>query len=257
MSTELRWILLAVGLLIVAYVYWRGRREHERRERAAERRIEPVVGRDPPAPEPIVGGRAEPRLGDLPPRAAEPVRGPALDDVASAGDDIEPRPAARADKRAAPKPEQVTKIVALRIARHDGTRIPGTMVLGALAAEGLEFGEHSIFHRYAPAPPGGGARPVLFSVANMVKPGVIDPARAGNEDFPGLTVFMMLPGPLPGSRLLSEMLAASRRLAAALDAELLDEHGSTLSRQTADHLRDEVIAFEHRHGRETRAPLEQ
>jgi cell division protein ZipA len=256
--SELRWILLAVGLLIVAYAYWRGRREHQRRERATERRIEPVVGREPPAPEPIVGGRTEPRLGIVTPRVTEPARvpGPAANaDTPPAHDEIEPAPANPAEQKGAPTAAPATKIVALRIARRDGTRIPGTMVLGALAAEGLEFGEHNIFHREVPAP--GGGRHVLFSVANMVKPGELDPMRAGHEDFPGLTIFMMLPGPRPGGRLLSEMLSAARRIATALDADVLDDHGSTLSRQTADHLRDEVIEFEQRHGRETRATLEQ
>ena len=36
-------------------------------------------------------------------------------------------------------------------------------------------------------------------------------------------------------------------------AELLDSRGSTMTRQTADHLRDEIVEFEHRHRSEHQA----
>ena len=66
-------------------------------------------------------------------------------------------------------------------------------------------------------------------------------------------MFMVLPGPKAGPSALTEMLGTARRIAAALGAELLDQHGSTMTRQTADHLRDEIVEFEHRHRAEHQA----
>ena len=41
------------------------------------------------------------------------------------------------------------------------------------------------------------------------------------------------------------MIAAARALAQSLNAELLDESGSTLSIQRECYLRDEIIQFQH------------
>jgi FtsZ-interacting cell division protein ZipA len=40
------------------------------------------------------------------------------------------------------------------------------------------------------------------------------------------------------------MLATARRLATQLEAEVLDETRSTLTRQTARHIRERIIQFE-------------
>jgi FtsZ-interacting cell division protein ZipA len=40
------------------------------------------------------------------------------------------------------------------------------------------------------------------------------------------------------------MLATSRQLAQALDGEVLDQDRSTLTRQTARHIRERIITFE-------------
>jgi|KBSSwiStaDraftv2_1062776.scaffolds.fasta_scaffold53319_2 cell division protein ZipA len=270
--TELRWILLAVGVLVVIYVYWRGRSDQQRARRSIENRIEPTVrsgdldldARPDERREPVLGDVDAPALSDT--IAAAPLRQPVPEPVPAAARAAAPsRPApvraqpsrSSASEKAveAPPNKPANKIVALRIAKREGARIPGPALLEALEREGLEFGEYKIFHRYTPTSADGRARAAIFSVANMVEPGELDPDRAGELETPGVAVFMILPGAKSGLQALTDMLSTARRVATALDAELLDQNGSTMTRQTADHLRDEVIEFEHRHrGEQASAP---
>ena len=272
--SELRWILLAAALIIVAYVYWRGRSDQRRGGRTGDARIEPVVraadlGVDAPVDE-----RREPALGaidevvddDAIPAATRPPEWP-TDAVTRRGRasraeqtlEHEPQTGAEAARGAVhavgqdrPGDAAAKKIVALRIARRGGERIPGTLLLDVLHREGLQFGEYRIFHRYA-EPAADRVRTPLFSVANMAEPGELDPDRIEEIDLPGVAMFMVLPGPRAGASALTEMLGTARRVAAGLSAELLDARGSTMTRQTADHIRDEIVEFEHRHRSEHQA----
>jgi cell division protein ZipA len=259
--SELRWILLAAALLVIAYVYWRGRADQRRGKRTREARIEPTVrAADLTIDSPLVE-RREPTLGIIDevvdddaipaawPAEAATQRGRAA--RAEHAEEREPQgePARGAlhgagQERAADAAAR--KIVALRIARRSGERIPGTLLLDVLHREGLQFGEHRIFHRYAEAA-GDRVRAPLFSVANMAEPGELDPDQIEDLDVAGVAVFMVLPGPKAGASALTDMLNAARRVAAGLSAELLDSRGSTMTRQTADHMRDEIVEFEHRH----------
>jgi cell division protein ZipA len=256
--SELRWILLVAGVIVVAWIYWRGRREQRRREQSIAARIEPVVRATDIDLDAEIPPRTEPRL-ETPVRPAPDVQahtnatGTIRAQVWKSDPATEAPPPRRAapplePKRPAPPkesaPKPATKIVALRIARREGKRIQGAQLIDVLGGEGLEYGEHKIFHRYIDAPENGQRTPV-FSVANMVEPGELDPAVAGSAELSGLTMFMVLPGARDGATALADMLGTARRIATAIDAEVLDRNGSTMTRQTAEHLRDEVIEFEH------------
>ena len=269
--SELRWILLAAAIIVVAYVYWRGRRDQRRGKRGGDARIEPVVRAADLTLDPPAGGRREPQLGpidevvddarviepappawpaDAPTRRVSAARSERADGRRSHDETV--RGAAHAGGNEGASDAAARKIVALRIARRGGERIPGTLLLDVLHREGLQFGDYRIFHRYA-EPAGDRARVPLFSVANMAEPGELDPDRIEDLDVAGVAMFMILPGPRAGASALVEMLGTARRVAAGLSAELLDEHGSTMTRQTADHMRDEIVEFEHRHRAEHQA----
>lgn len=257
--SELRWILVLVGIAVIGYVYWRARREQRRAERRAQMRVEPVLRpADQHAPG-LVEPRREPALGDLHPDLDEP---DPPRDVRQQPPSAWPRAAVERERTAArpaaaqPSPARAAgpnKIVALRIARRGGEPIEGGTLFDALREEGLSFGEYRIFHRYAEPRAPGEQRVAVFSVANMVEPGELDPEQAAALELPGVTLFMVLPGPKGGLSALTELMSSARRIAAAVDGELLDQHGSTMTRQTADHLRDEVIEFERLHRSENHA----
>jgi cell division protein ZipA len=56
---------------------------------------------------------------------------------------------------------------------------------------------------------------------------------------------MVLPGPIDAAQAYDLMIAAARALAQSLNAELLDESGSTMSVQRESYLREEIIQFQH------------
>jgi cell division protein ZipA len=129
--------------------------------------------------------------------------------------------------------ESPQKIVAFLIAEREGTHILGPQIHAALEQHGLSFGSKQIYHRHA----GGEA---VFSVASLLKPGFIDPAEAATFSTPGLSVFMVLPGPLPAMTAFREMLSTTQNLAAALNAGVYDMRRKPLTPEATLKIEREV-----------------
>lgn len=133
------------------------------------------------------------------------------------------------------------KIVAIRLmARNTGGFAADELIL-ALREQGLKHGQFGIFHR-PDAEDDGQAE---FSVASLVEPGSFDLSRLKKDYYPGVSIFLALPGPADGVEAFDSMLDTSRALAKQLDGELFDEQGSTLSLQRQRYLREEVVHFQH------------
>ncbi|ANO51483.1 cell division protein ZipA [Woeseia oceani] len=219
----LRWLLLVVGLLVVAAVYWYSRREASRAS----------------GPEP--SSRLEPSLGD----SAE-LEGDAeqlandefsedfdVDDDAS---EIEVEDSVGVVE----KPRE--KIVTLRlVARRQAKTFAGDELALGMRAVGMRHGRFGIFHRYV----GDDENRVVYSAASLVEPGSFDLANLKEQRLPGISLFMVLPGPLEGAEAFDMMMDAARSLAKSLQGELLDESGSTLSIQRERYLREEIIQYQH------------
>lgn len=208
-----RWLLAVVGILILLLVFWISRRELSGRppidaSRLLRRRRAPVM----PSPEAGMPAAEESVLPDGLPAAeiAAPVHVP-------------------------------EKILTVRLTGKAGASFAGDALLRAMQEAGLEHGRFSIFHRHAP----GDARQAIFSVASLVEPGSFDLTGMVAERFPGITLFMTVPGPVDALAAFDDMLATARVLATALDGELLDEQGSRLSVQRERFLRDELTQLRH------------
>lgn len=179
--------------------------------------------------------RRRPRLEPEP--AAEP---PVEDGVAVASEP--PHIDTIVDPPSPPAPEpppRHQRIVAIRLVVPPDRRIDGGPLKKALAAEGLEFGRYSIFHRII-----DGGRP-LYSVASLVEPGSFDPDLMGSLRFPGISLFAVFPGPLPAPQTFDDLLATARRLADRLGAALQDDTGSSLTGQRVLSIREDLVHFEH------------
>lgn len=131
------------------------------------------------------------------------------------------------------------KIVTLLIAEREGTAIFGPKIHLALQAHGLQFGEHRIYHRLQNGK-------TVFSVASLVKPGVLDPAEQNGFSTPGLTVFMLLPGPGRPQLTLQDMVATTQALASSLNAEVFDANRKPFTADTARQLQADVEAWAQR-----------
>ena len=138
----------------------------------------------------------------------------------------------------APNASEQQKIVTLRVCAAGEARWSGATLLSALELHGLAYGRHQVFHR----------RHVdgrsLFCVASLIEPGTFDVARMASEEFRGVTLFAVLPGPVEPLLTIDELLGAARGLAQELSGMVQDHKGLPLSPQRAAALRDDVARFQ-------------
>jgi cell division protein ZipA len=217
----LRWLLLLFGLLVIVGVYFYSRREREGKQssnrKARPERVEPSLD----------GGTAISEVE--------------LEDDHLYGDDgvndIEVDVVPETD--GPPSPRQ--KIVTMRLVAKKHGAFAGDDLILNLRSVGMRHGKFGIFHRYH----GADDKKVIFSAASLVEPGSFDLENIKNQKIPGISLFMVLPGPLDGCQAFDLMMEAGRTLTKALHAELLDESGSTLSIQRERYLREEIIQYQH------------
>jgi cell division protein ZipA len=131
-------------------------------------------------------------------------------------------------------PESERHILSLRIAALSHERLSGRVVRQALGACGFEHGRFGIFHQ-----PGADGR-ALLSAANLSKPGIFDLPNMDFQRFSGLSLFAVLPGPLPPAAALDHLLDTAQDLAERLRARLQDEQGLTLGATQLETLRRTV-----------------
>lgn len=136
----------------------------------------------------------------------------------------EPRETAQAASPEAPNPPTPQKIMSLLVAEREGTAILGEKIHRALQSQGLKYGARQIYHRI-------NGEAVVFSVASLVKPGILIPEDAASFSTPGLSLFMILPGPIKPVVALLDMVSTAQALARALNAEVYDANKQPLTQE--------------------------
>ena len=104
----------------------------------------------------------------------------------------------------------------------------------------MRHGKFGIYHRHD----GIDEDKVIFSVASLVEPGSFDLANLKSQEIPGISLFMVLPGPMDGAEAFELMMIAARALSQSLKADLLDESGSSLSIQRERYMREDIVQFQ-------------
>ncbi|HXI48164.1 MAG TPA: cell division protein ZipA C-terminal FtsZ-binding domain-containing protein [Steroidobacteraceae bacterium] len=301
MAAELRWILLALSLVLLAGIWWWGRRRslqapgnsalREMSPTIAPLRSEAYADNAPPKAEaevemaeaaeldaaeadageaPVSRGRdwGVPPFEPLSIRTQDYDRVPILDGPMMVDADLVPArspavapasaPAAKPaflatgrvptlldpGDRSSASPVQAAnaseqqKIVTVRVCAAGEARWSGATLLSALELHGLAYGRYQVFHR----------RHVdgrsLFCVASLIEPGTFDVTRMSSEEFRGITLFAVLPGPVEPLLTIDELLSAARGLAQELAGMVQDSKGMPLSPQRAAALRDDVARFQ-------------
>jgi cell division protein ZipA len=235
--SNLRWILIIVGIGIIAAIILFGNPDKKRKPRASRKRIhaarvrrEPVLDTDKDDPEDTHDSRqVELAIDALP--AAEGRMEPSFGTVE--GDVVEEEMSPLAD---VPRPDM---IVTLFLQARDNHYITGVQLLDISLKSGLVFGEQGIFHRLNEED----LDPV-FSMANLTNPGTFDKAAWNTLETKGVTMFMILPGPKNALDAWDSMLATSRRLAELLHADLLDDELNVFTRQRSLQIKEELREYE-------------
>jgi Cell division protein len=224
--SALQWALLIFGVVVVVALVLFSRRDRKAMSGSGKDR-EPLLPSsegqmDIFRPE---GGNFD-EYGVSRPRRVEPTLGAA----STRADEPDDEPADR------------QHLISLIVATPDAHPILGPRLHAALRAQSLVPGLHRIYHRMD-----GDQR--VFSVANLVKPGFLDPADSEHFNTPGVSLFALLPGPHRPLDTLRQLLASARALAAALDAQVFDAERQPLDAAGETRLRNEVMAWEQRQPR--------
>jgi cell division protein ZipA len=247
-ATQLRIIIAILGALLLAGMYFWGQ---PKRPKQGSRTGTPKRATNGERVEPVIGNVAPPiDPAGLDPELELEIDRLGADLAAGRGTDVDTPPPPSAEPAPAPAPRsnvgargdaKIDRIVTLYVAARPGETIGGPELIVAAEKAGLEFGDHAIFHRLVEGKPEQGP---VFSVANMVKPGSFDLAQVATLRTPGLTVFMTLPGPIPALDAWDTMFPAAQRLAELLDAQVLDANHNAIGRQTIQHVRDDLRAWD-------------
>ncbi len=243
--SPLQWALLILAVLAVIAIYL-----FSRRDRRALDQLSPDESADPLMPHArerqldIFGadGQQFDEFGVGRPRRVEPRIEPNTDESTPVIPTVGPAAGPVMDRPApmprAPGGDKVRsqKIISLLIAEREGTQILGQQLHDALQTQNLEFGARQIYHRLHDNEP-------VFSVASLLKPGHLDPAMADTFTTPGLTLFMVLPGPVKPADAIRDMISTADRLAQALNAEVFDARRQSFTPTSARGLQLEVEAW--------------
>ncbi len=135
-------------------------------------------------------------------------------------------------------PAELQRIVTIRVCSVGEMRWSGARLMAALELHGLAFGRYQVFHRKH-----ADGRS-LFCVASLIEPGTFDLAAMADQEFRGVTLFAVLPGPIATPGTVDELLGTARGLAEELSGMVQDAKGIPLSPQRAAAMREDAVRFQ-------------
>jgi len=204
--SELRLLLLVFGLLLIVIIYLSGKRKSKiLKESSNPNRIEPIVD----------GENENVNLD---------VQSDNASNFAIDRDSF-----------------KKNKIVTVRIIPIERKVFHGDVLIQSFKDNGLRYGKFDIFHRYQE----NNSDEIIFSVANSKEPGTFDIKNIKEEEIFGITLFLNLPVAIDNVEAFDQMMNTARILSKSLNADVLDESGSTLSIQRERYIREEIIEYQH------------
>ncbi|PKH03028.1 cell division protein ZipA [Psychromonas sp. MB-3u-54] len=134
-----------------------------------------------------------------------------------------------ADDKNLAENDQSKDVFIYNVVAKQGSKIFGNDLLQFFLTSGFRFGERSIFHRHLHSDGNG---PILFSIANMVKPGVFDPDRMGRIACEGVSFFIVAPNPEINIKTAFDMmLTAVGQMTEEFDCVVLNADRTPLTEQ--------------------------
>ena len=140
--------------------------------------------------------------------------------------------------------DRLDKVVKLFVAARTGTQFEGSDIVVAAEKIGLVYGYGGAYHRLVDRKPQLGP---VFTVANVQHQGSLDVDNIGNLQTPAIAFYLVLPAPIAALDALEMMLPAAQRAAELLGGILLDDQQNALTRQSQQHLREQMRQYDREH----------
>ncbi len=128
-------------------------------------------------------------------------------------------------------------VIAFTVMAREGALFSGKSIKKVLESLDLHFGDLQVYHRQVP----GLRTQSLFSVANILDPGTLNPDSFAMMKTPGLLIFSRLPGPVNGLTLFDDLLDTAEKMADKLDGVLSDESRQPVSQATVEAMRSRIL----------------
>ena len=270
----LRWLLLAVGVLVIIGVYWVSRRNDGGRggtvvdseqgviaqgvsrrndggrggtDKQTRRRVLPAFESGQPQDQPREQ-RSDLEV-DAPEDETCAARATDVEDSQDADQDDGQPPLTQhqipipMDGTSKPGGDLKGRLLVLHVQARSKQSFSGADIMRVAEQAGLEQAAGSNGGFYQCRLGGGADAPgheVLFYVANMFSPGVFK--WSGMESFSttGLSLFAQLPGALPPLETFDKLHECARRFAQGLQGAVCDESRSNLTSQTIQHIKEDL-----------------
>jgi len=130
------------------------------------------------------------------------------------------------------------RIVGVRVCAAGAAPWDGAALMAALEAQGMAFGRYQVFHRRH-----ADGRS-LFCAASLVEPGTFNLSQMARQQFLGLTLFAVLPGPGEPLPTFDALIRTAVGLAKDLHGTVQDSTGVLLSPERLEELREDVARFQ-------------
>lgn len=227
---ELRWILLLLGLAIIAGIYFWGTRASARRLSRKHRYSDDESLELSSMPREADNGLLDytETLSDQPWLKEDEDE----DQAADVGGDQAGR------ERAPYAYSSDGGIIVLYLIAPSDQPYSGNAIHSAARSVGMHFGEMGVYHYF-----GVGAMRSprsLFCLADMLEPGSFDLKEMENFETSGVVLFMQLPPPGFKRVAFDLMLNTAQRLLKRLHGELLDDYRKPLTAEGIERLRSQV-----------------
>jgi len=140
--------------------------------------------------------------------------------------------------------EEEQEVIVINVMSRQPEGFVGAELLENVLACGMRYGDMNIFHQYAATT---NDECMLYSMANIVKPGTFDLNQMQSFQTPGVSFFMTLPlrasSSVSAMDAFDKMLTSAKRIAQSLNGELKDERRSVMTGQTIEHCRQRISEF--------------
>lgn len=130
-----------------------------------------------------------------------------------------------------------TDVLVMHVTGINGNSLNGCALLKSILSAGFQHGDMEIFHRHVD-PAGNGA--ILYSLANMIKPGYLDPDTMSDMVTPGVSLFMMVPSFGDDQQNFKMMLQSAQRIADDIKGIVLDDEYHMITPQKIDDYKERI-----------------